>query len=309
MASPRPSNLTAASRGRVCPRLPVVVMMLIGLPAWSWALNAQLRWTPSPDSRVKGYYVYVRQAKTPYGSHIDAGAPPQAADGTLSWVVRGLSSSVTYFVAVSAYTGTGIESALSDELPLGTPDPCTLDSCTSPTLCTFGPLPDGAACGAQAASGCGSTCLAGSCLGAAQHGFTLTRLKVKRSKTQLRAVASGQFTSSSLFDPPASGLQIALLDGAGTTLVQVALGAARFVASPDGRVVKLARQRGNTAQAQVSSLILKTRGGNTLVKLRLVAPPPAALPQSATVTLQAGGMCLSAPPLPCQARPRVLSCR
>src|SRR5262249_51353666 len=113
-----------------------------------------------------------------------------AADGTLGWVVRGLSSSVTYFVAVSAYTGTGIESALSDELPLGTPDPCTLDSCTSPTLCTFGPLPDGAACGAQAASGCGSTCLAGSCLGAAQRGFTLTRLKVKRSKTQLRAVAS-----------------------------------------------------------------------------------------------------------------------
>lgn len=308
MSAPRPSTSAAASRGGVCPRLLAVVTIIVGLPAWSWALDVQLRWAPSTGSAVKGYYVFVRQAKSNYGPPVDVGAPQPAADGTLSWVVTGLSPTATYFMAVSAYTGTGIESALSNELALGTPDPCALDVCSSRTQCTVSSLPDGTACGPSAAGSCGSSCQAGTCLGAAQRGFTLTRLKVKRSDAQLRAVASGQFASSSLFVPLASGLQITVADGAGTALVQVALPAASFVASPDGNVVKLARRRGTTAQVQVRRLTLKTRNGNTLMKLRLFAPPPQVLPQSATVMLQAGGLCLTASAPACEAQPRILSC-
>jgi len=308
MAAPRPSTSTAASGGRVCPRLLAVVTILVGLPGWSWALDAQLRWTPSPDSVVKGYYVYVRQAKSTYGPPVDVGAPQPAADGTLSWIVTGLSPTTTYFIAVSAYAGTGIESALSGELPLGTPDPCALDVCSGPTQCTIGSLPDGTACGAAAAGSCGSACQAGSCLGAAQSGFAVTKLKVKRSDAQLRAAATGKFASSSLFDPVASGLQLTVVDGTGTVLVQVALPPASLVASPDGSVVKLARRQGTTAQVQLRRLTLKTRNGYTLVKLRLYAPPPPALPQSATVMLQAGSLCLTGAPSTCRVQPRILSC-
>jgi hypothetical protein len=148
----------------------------------------------------------VRQATKPYGAPVDAGAARQASGGTLDWVVSGLSSSATYFLAVSAYTASRVESPLSNELAIGSPDPCVQDTCTAPTQCTVHALPDGSACGPPGAAGCGSTCLAGTCVGLAEHGFSLDRLKLKLSD-QMKVQINAHFATSTLFTPQTSGLE------------------------------------------------------------------------------------------------------
>ena len=297
---------------RVCARvflsLATAICILLSTPAQTRALDAQLRWSPSTDSRVEGYFVYVRQATKPYGAPIDAGAARPASGGMLDWVVTGLSSNTTYFLAVSAYTSDGLESALSNELALGSPDPCVQDSCTSPTQCTVRALPDGSACGPPGAAGCGSTCLAGTCLGLADHQASVDRLKLKGSDTQLKVLVSSHFTTSTLFAPQTSGLELALADDGGTALLDVTLAAANLTAS--GNVIKRVRQRGSTAPVQVRRLVIRVKGDNTFVKAQIVAtPPPATLPGAGTVVLSSGSICLAGAPPVCQAQAKTLTCR
>jgi hypothetical protein len=257
---------------------------------------------------VQGYYVYVRQATKPYGTPIDAGGARQASGGTLDWVVTGLSSTTTYFVAVSAYTASRVEGTLSNELPLGSPDPCVQDTCTSPTQCTVRALPDGSACGPPGATGCGATCSAGTCLGLAEHGFSLDRLKLKRTNDQLKVLVNAHFATTTLFAPLTSGLQLTLADGGGTSLLDTALSAADLIAN--GSVLKLVRRRNDTDPVRFRRLILRPRGDDTFMKAQIVAtPPPATLPDSATVVLESGTLCLSAAPPACESRARTLSCR
>ena len=303
-----PANRAGRPRARVCLWLGAAICMILSTPAPSRALDARLHWSPSSDSRVQGYYVYVRQATKPYGAPIDAGAARQASGGTLDWVVSGLSSSATYFLAVSAYTASRVESPLSNELAIGSPDPCVQDTCTAPTQCTVRALPDGSACGPPGAAGCGSTCLAGTCVGLAEHGFSLDQLKVKLSGHQMKVQINAHFATSTLFTPETSGLELTLADGNGGAILDAALGAADLVAS--GSVLKLVRRRDNTAPVQVRRLVLRDRNGETTLKAQIVAsPPPPTLPDSATVALQSGTLCLAAPPPACESRVRTLSCR
>jgi hypothetical protein len=296
------------ARVRACLWIGAAICMILSTPAPSRALDARLTWSPSTDSRVQGYYVYVRQATQPYGAPIDAGAARQASGGTLDWVVSGLSSTATYFIAVSAYTDSRVESPLSNELPLGSPDPCVQDSCTAPTQCTVRALPDGSACGPPGAAGCGSTCLAGTCVGLDEHGFSLDRLKLKRSDKQMKVLINAHFATSTLFAPQTSGLELRLADGDGNAILDAALGAADLVAG--GNVLKLPRRRDDTAPVQVRRLVLRNRDGETILKAQVVgAPPPATLPDSATIVLQSGSLCLAGPPPACESRVRTLSCR
>src|SRR5262245_52343035 len=138
---PRTSVQGLRGGGSAWLALPFLALLL--LPTGSWALSARLTWQPSTDSRVTGYFVYVRQATMPYGVAIDAGTPRAAGDGTLSYVVSGLSDTQTYFLALTAYTATQLESGLSNELPIGTPNPCVQDLCVSKTQCSLVNLPDG----------------------------------------------------------------------------------------------------------------------------------------------------------------------
>jgi hypothetical protein len=257
---------------------------------------------------VAGYYVYVREATKPYGAPMDAGAARPASGGALDWIVTGLSSSTTYFLAVSAYTSDGLESALSNELALGSPDPCVQDSCTSPTQCTVRALPDGSACGPPGAAGCGSTCLAGTCLGLADHQASVDRLKLKRSNTQLKVLFNSHFATSTLFTPQTSGLELTLADDGGAALLDVTLGAADLTAS--GNVIKLLQRRGDTAPVQVRRLVIRVKDNDTFVKAQIVATsPPATLPGGATVVLSSGSLCLAGPPPACQSRAQTLTCR
>lgn len=295
--------------GHVYTRFLVAVLTILSLPADGRAVDARLRWAPSPDTRVRGYYVYVREATRPYGAPRDAGAGASGGDGSLGWTLTGLSATTNYFVAVSAYTADRLESLLSNELPIGSPDPCVEDSCTSPTSCTVRALPDGAPCGASGVAACGATCLAGVCSGPADRSLTIDRLRVKRGSDEMRITAKGSFPTSALFNPLAGGLQLTLADAVGEALVQAQLGPADLDAGPSGDVIKLVRRRNDTSPIRVRRLVLRVKDDETLVKALIVASPPPALPASATLTLQSGSLCLSAQALDCSLAPRALSCR
>src|SRR5262245_10276391 len=151
--------ISAGAPGRaVCLRLLVAVLTLIVLPTQSRAMNARVRWAPSTDPRVAGYKVYLREATRPYGTPVDLGSALPEDDGAFAWMLTGLQPAGVYFVAVSAYTADQLESALSNELAIGAPDPCVQDVCTTPTQCTVQTLPDGTLCGSAAAAACGATC-------------------------------------------------------------------------------------------------------------------------------------------------------
>jgi hypothetical protein len=284
-------------------------MTLLLLPTESRALVAQLHWQPSPDSRVTGYLVYVRPATMPYSVALDAGAPRPASDGTLSYDVTGLSDSQVYFVAVTAHTAANLESALSNELPIGTPNPCVQDSCVSKTQCTVNQLPDGTACGGLALAQCGATCLAGVCSGLSANGLSIDSIRLRLSSSQFRVKGSGRFAATPSFDPASDGLTLTLSDGGGTSLVQTTLPATAFVGSPDDSSIKLARQKTSPAPLQVRRLIFRTKNGTTRWKLRLNAPTPGRLPDASAIALQTGSACLASPAVACRVRGSAATCR
>jgi hypothetical protein len=309
MRSVGPRTSVQGPYGRLSVRLALTLMTLLLLPAESRALVAQLRWQPSKDSRVTGYFVYVRPATMPYGAALDAGAPRPASDGTLSYDVSGLSDTQVYFVAVTAHTATNLESALSNELPIGTPNPCVQDSCVSKTQCTVNQLPDGTACGGPAATQCGATCLAGVCSGLSPSGFSIDGIRLRLSSGQFRVTASGRFAATPSFDPATDGLTLGLSDGGGTPIVQTTLPASAFVGSPDNSSIKLARQKSNQAPLQVRRLVCHTKNGTTRWKLRLTAPSPGGLPSATAMTLQTGSACLASAAVACNVRGSAATCR
>jgi hypothetical protein len=308
METPRVSISTGARGRGVCLRVVVVVFAIVLFPAPGRALNARLRWTASPDSRVQGYNVYVREATKPHGAPRNAGAPHVEGDGSVSWTLTGLTASTTYFVAVTAYIGTGLESTLSNELPIGTPNPCVRDECTAPTQCILQSLADGTSCGPPGAA-CGATCLAGVCAGLADRVMTVDRLRVKTVRGDLNILAKGTFVTSAAFSPMVTGLQLTLADPGGATILQTTLTPADLVASRDGNTIKSARRRRAAGQGPLRRLLLRTRDDLTKWKAQLVvSPAPGGLPSGVTLTLQSGELCLSAAP-DCKMRSRTLTCR
>ena len=244
----------------------------------------------------------------PYGVALDAGTPRPASDGTLSYDVTGLSDSQVYFVAVTAYTAAHLESALSNELPIGTPNPCVQDRCVSKTQCTVNQLRDGTACFGPAAQ-CGATCLAGVCSGLSANGLSIDSIRLRLSSSQLRITGSGRFAATPSFDPASDGLTLTLSDGGGTSVVQTVLPATAFVGSPDDSSIKLAPRKSGQAALRVRRLIFRTTNGRTRWKLRLNAPWPGGLPSASTITLQTGGACLASAAVACNVRRSAATCR
>src|SRR5262245_16443856 len=114
-------------------------MALACVPSLAGAVGARVRWLPSPDVRVVGYFVYVRSAGAPSTTPIDAGLPARASDGSMRYDITNLSPGA-YVFAVSGHTAAPIqETQLSAEARLGPPPlPCVHDGCTAPTVCDIG---------------------------------------------------------------------------------------------------------------------------------------------------------------------------
>lgn len=121
-------------------------LLMVALAARAEAGGARIRWGASTDPRVTGYHVYVRHAGAAYGAALDAGRPAPAADGSIAYVVNGLTAGQPYYFAVTAYTATALESGLSQEAALGSTNPCAIDRCTTPTSCDIRLAADGSTC-------------------------------------------------------------------------------------------------------------------------------------------------------------------
>ena len=104
------------------------------------AMVVRVRWAPSPDPRVVAYNVYTRLPGSRYGIPQRV-SPPLQPDGTMMFEVSGLTGGATYFFAVSALASDATESDLSQELHVGTTNPCDIDRCSAPTSCEFVPSP------------------------------------------------------------------------------------------------------------------------------------------------------------------------
>jgi hypothetical protein len=126
------------------------VLLLVALATRAEASGARLRWMPSADPHVIGYHVYNRAAGHLYGPSIDAGRPAAQADGSIAYVVNGvvngLTTGQTHYFVVTAYSAAALESSFSREVALGTPNPCMIDRCISPTACEIRAAADGSSC-------------------------------------------------------------------------------------------------------------------------------------------------------------------
>jgi hypothetical protein len=80
--------------------------------------SVTLGWNSSAAPGVVGYRVYVGETSGNYTQEIDVGASTTAK-------IPGLTIGVTYYFAVTAYDGTGLESSLSSEISYLIPVPST----------------------------------------------------------------------------------------------------------------------------------------------------------------------------------------
>jgi hypothetical protein len=242
-------------------RIVPATMVLVAVGAHpADALKARLRWRPSPDARVAGYNVYVRPARTPYATALDARLPARASDGTMTFDVPNLVDGRSYHFAVAAYLSDRTESDLSGELALGSLDPCAADRCRSRSSCDFSRSPDGTPCGGCDVCRTG-TCARGSGLPLASRTFRLAG----RSTTPSLA-ASGSFTPSRPIDPTRTGMTVELADAAGRMLHRLQVPAGAFRRGDGGSVFRL-RQR----LAGVRHLTLRVVDGLASVSTELVA--------------------------------------
>lgn len=150
-------------------RLPVVAATalfaaLILPPGSADAANAHVRWWPTSGA-VNGYRVYVRNSGAAYGTPVWSGNPAPAADGTITASVTYTTapSGVNYFAVAAIADAAGAESGLSQELFIGSPNPCVNDRCFTKTSCDFSVRPDGSSCSDDTFCNGDELCRAGAC--------------------------------------------------------------------------------------------------------------------------------------------------
>jgi hypothetical protein len=139
-----------------------VIFTALALSSAAHAGSVRIRWLPSSATAVIGYKVYTRVAETPYAAPEDVALPDPAADGTLAWIVGGLTAGQRYFFAVSAYTADE-ESVISEEYLFGAVDPCGVDSCLAATSCEIHPVSDGTSCDDRQFCNGHEQCIGGVC--------------------------------------------------------------------------------------------------------------------------------------------------
>jgi hypothetical protein len=104
-----------ACRGRAVAGLLAGILATLPAVAGAGTYAARVRWQPSTDPMVVGYDVFKRGLSGAYGAP-ESGQPVRAGDGTWSLVVSGLDVRTDYAFAVTASTGSGAESGLSNEV-------------------------------------------------------------------------------------------------------------------------------------------------------------------------------------------------
>jgi len=85
------------------------------------AVDVKLAWDPSSDDIVIGYNIYLYYSNWHYARYIDVG-------NRTEYTVTGLDAGITYYIAVTAYSGTGDESSFSNIVTYTTPSDASSSS-------------------------------------------------------------------------------------------------------------------------------------------------------------------------------------
>lgn len=258
------------------------------------AFDARVRWLPSVDPRVVGYAVHVRSAGDPYGAGIDAGIPVPAGDGSMAYVVSGLSAGVAYRFTVTGYDAGAVSSGCPGELTLGTSDPCLVDQCCPGSQCYLGQMPDGVPCGDACA-----ICAASACSAASQEVALATssfRLALRASGNRLRA--KGTFPATGPVDPTATGVTLTVADD---PLLGVVVPRSAFLANPGMTSFRL-RKGATLGKLRIST-------GNGVARVNALVRDSNMTLATTGWALRAGGLCARATDLDCTVGASGLSCR
>jgi hypothetical protein len=109
----------------------VVLLLLLGCPRLSAAADLTLAWDPPTDGVTAGYLILVGSSPQSYSAQINVGS------GT-SVTVTGLSSGMTYYFVVRAYSASGALSAPSTEVQAIAP----ASSAGTPAVALLSPKPN-----------------------------------------------------------------------------------------------------------------------------------------------------------------------
>jgi hypothetical protein len=97
------------------PRMTVaVVLLLFGIAATGWAGDVTVAWNANTETDLAGYKVYVGTAPGAYGN-------PTIIGAQTTYTITGLAAGTTYYIAVTAYNTSGLESGFSNEVSTTTP--------------------------------------------------------------------------------------------------------------------------------------------------------------------------------------------
>ena len=258
------------------------------------ALDARVRWLPSVDPRVVGYEVHVRSAGAPYGAAIDAGLPAPDVDGSMGWVVSGLTAGVAYRFTVTGYDAGAVRSGCPGELTLGTSDPCLVDQCCPGSACYLGQMPDGVPCGDACAICAASACSSPSAEVAL--GTTSFRLALRASGNRLRA--KGTFPATGTIDPTATGLTLTVVDD---PLLGVVVPRSAFLSNPAASAFRL-RKGSSLGKLRIST-------ANGVARVNALVRDSNLTLATTGWALRVGDLCASATDLDCTVGASGLSCR
>jgi hypothetical protein len=105
----------------------IAAFLLLAFGANGWAADVTVAWIANTETDLAGYKVYIGTASGTYGV-------PITISTQTTYTITGLAAGTTYYVAVTAYNTTGLESGFSNEISTttsGTPtatSKCDIDS-------------------------------------------------------------------------------------------------------------------------------------------------------------------------------------
>lgn len=244
-------------------RLAAFIFIASAVPAA--AAGVRVRWLPSPDPRVVGYNVYLRHAGTVYGAPTNAGKPAVGADGTIAYTLPVVLGSGTYYVALTSYAADKTESTLSQELPLGPVDPCTIDSCQSPKQCIIGErLPDGTPCDDHEFC---AACHAGICSPGATEVGQVDRIGLAAHPGISKLALRSRFTVPPTFDPQSTEMTLTVGEPSqGVVLYRADVPGSLLQQTPRGRIFHYRTTNVRGVGRMTARLVLVD--GNASLKVR-----------------------------------------
>jgi hypothetical protein len=284
----------------------------LALPHPARAAIARVQWLPRAAQSSTAYRVYVRDGGSTHVTDPQwSGSPAPAADGSLSALVPFTpAASGTNYFAVVAVNAAGDESALSGELPTGTPNPCRVDRCATKTSCDFGNRADGTPCDDVSYGNGREACLAdacaqGECTASPGEEIAIDRMRFKQAKSSVKLAAKGRFIADPSIDLSLTGAVVELQTADGIVIYSSSIAAPSFTGVSAKRYHFTARRsQSDPLWNGLKRLDFKIKGLRWRVTTKAETPALATafLEPSITLVIRLGTACVRRLDLPCQAK-------